>query len=85
MNRNLFLKTMLLVLAVTISALTPAYAQLLQPNAEGLSMGLLLLNVSDVAAHQKFWVDEFGAKPIKVGQLDGITMPGLVMLFRVQE
>src|ERR1700694_3808032 len=83
-NKNPFVKTALLALALTISALTPANAQLLQPNAEGLSMGLVLLNVSDVAAQQKFWVDEFDAKPIKVGQLEGVTMPGFVALFRLK-
>ncbi len=84
LNRHAFVKTTLLALALTISALTPANAQLLRPNAEGLSMGLLLLNVSDVAAHKKFWIDEFDAKPIKVGQLEGITMPGFVALFRLK-
>ena len=76
--------TMLLIVVVMLATLAPARAQLLKPNSEGLSMGLVLLNVSDVQAHRKFWVDEFDAKPVKVGALDGVTIPGFVILFRVQ-
>ena len=76
--------TMLRIAVVMLATLAPARAQLLKPNSEGLSMGLVLLNVSDVQAHRKFWVDEFDAKPIKVGTLDGVTIPGFVILFRVQ-
>jgi catechol 2,3-dioxygenase-like lactoylglutathione lyase family enzyme len=83
--KNAVIRTSLLVLTLTVAALAPLHAQLLQPNAEGLSMGLILVNVSDVAAHRKFWVDEFDAKPIKVGQLDGVTVPGFVVLFRLQK
>jgi catechol 2,3-dioxygenase-like lactoylglutathione lyase family enzyme len=74
----------LVVAAGFVMALTTGRAQLLQPNAEGLSMGLVVLNVTDVAAHQKFWSDEFNAKLVKVGQLDGATIPGFVILFRHQ-
>ena len=76
--------TMLLVMVVMLATLAPARAQLLQPNHDGLSMGLVLLNVSDVQAHRKFWVNEFDAKPVKVGTLEGVTIPGFVILFRVQ-
>ena len=76
--------TMLLIMVMMLATLAPVRAQLLKPNSEGLSMGLVLLNVSDVQAHRKFWVDEFDAKPVKVGALDGVTIPGFVMLFRVQ-
>lgn len=68
-----------------LAAAAPARAQLLQANDQGLSMGLILLNVSDVAAHKKFWMNEFDAKPVRVGELEGITIPGFVMLFRVQQ
>jgi catechol 2,3-dioxygenase-like lactoylglutathione lyase family enzyme len=74
----------ILVLAAFVMAFATPHAQLLQPNAEGLSMGLVVLNVTDVAAHKKFWVDEFDAKPVKVGQLEGATIPGFVILFRPQ-
>src|SRR3954468_14867482 len=65
-------------------AVSAPYAQLLQPNEGGLTMGVIVLNVSDVAAHKKFWVDEFDATAVKVGQLEGATIPGFVILFRPQ-
>src|SRR5712691_8751077 len=82
--KKAFVKSTLLVLALTLCVWSPLHAQLLQPNAEGLSNGVIILNVSDVAAHKKFWVDEFDAKPVRVGELEGVTIPGFVMLFRLQ-
>ena len=77
------MKPLLLAAACVISLMVAApHAQLLQPNAGGLTMGVIVLNVSDVAAHKKFWVDEFDAKVVKVGQLEGATVPGFVILFR---
>ena len=87
MNRkkiNVSASVRLLVLMLALAVRAPLHAQLLQPNAEGLSFGLVLANVTDVAAHKKFWVDAFDAKLIRVGQLDGATIPGFVILFRPQ-
>jgi catechol 2,3-dioxygenase-like lactoylglutathione lyase family enzyme len=61
-----------------------ARAQLLPVNDTGLTMGHVLVNVSSVEEHKRFWVDAFGAKPVKVGKLEGVTIPGLVLLFRTQ-
>lgn len=47
-------------------------------------MGHVLLNVTDVAAHQRFWTTQFDGKPVKVGTLDGIVIPGAVILLRRQ-
>ena len=58
--------TMLLIMVMMLATLAPVRAQLLKPNSEGLSMGLVLLNVTDVQAHRKFWVDEFDAKQRQV-------------------
>jgi catechol 2,3-dioxygenase-like lactoylglutathione lyase family enzyme len=75
-----------LVLAVMIvSALVPADAQLLPPNDIGMTMGHVLLNVSDVDAHRNFWTRQFDAKPVTVGTLQGVTIPGVVILFRRQD
>jgi hypothetical protein len=49
-----------------------------------MTMGHVLLNVSEVAPHRDFWTSQFDAKPVKVGTLEGITIPGVVVLFRVQ-
>jgi catechol 2,3-dioxygenase-like lactoylglutathione lyase family enzyme len=77
------MKKLLIAAAVAFAFATPR-AQLLQPSGEGLSMGLVMLNVTDVAAHKKFWADEFDAKPVTVGRLEGETIPGFVILFRLQ-
>jgi catechol 2,3-dioxygenase-like lactoylglutathione lyase family enzyme len=50
-----------------------------------MSMGHVLLNVSDVAAHMGFWTRQFDAKPVVVGQLQGVTVPGVAVLFRAQK
>ena len=49
-----------------------------------MTMGHVLLNVNDVEAHKKFWMTQFDARPLKVGRLEGIKIPGLVVLFRQQ-
>lgn len=59
-------------------------AQLFPPGDSSMTMGHVLLNVSDVAAHRQFWTTQFDAKPITVGKLEGITVPGVVVLFRLQ-
>ena len=50
----------------------------------GMTMGHVLLNVCDVAAHREFWTTQFDAKRVTVGRLDGVTIPGVVILFRMQ-
>ena len=64
-----------LALAATIAfLLVRAEAQLLPPNELGMSMGHILLNVSDVAAHTTFWTRQFDARPVTVGQLQGVRV-----------
>jgi catechol 2,3-dioxygenase-like lactoylglutathione lyase family enzyme len=80
------------VRAVLMTAATAAFlactqivhAQLFPPGDSLMTMGHVLLNVSDAAAHREFWTKQFGAKPVKVGSLEGVTIPGAVVLFRVQ-
>ncbi len=50
-----------------------------------MKMGHVLLNVSDVEAHRTFWIRQFDAKPITVGKLQGVTIPGVAILFRPQQ
>jgi catechol 2,3-dioxygenase-like lactoylglutathione lyase family enzyme len=59
-------------------------AQLFPPGEAGMVMGHVLLNVSDMAAHRTFWTTQFDARPVTVGKLDGVTVPGVVVLFRQQ-
>src|SRR5215211_554084 len=59
-------------------------AQLFPLGDSNMTMGHVLLNVSDVAAHRQFWTTQFDAKPVTVGKLEGVTIPGVVVLFRLQ-
>ncbi len=71
------------IAAAVFARTSPLEAQLFPPEA-GMSMGHVLLNVSDVAAHRDFWTSQFDAKPVTVGKLQGVTIPGVVILFRLQ-
>jgi catechol 2,3-dioxygenase-like lactoylglutathione lyase family enzyme len=56
-------------------------AQLASANAAGLRMGHVHLNVSDLGAQRKFWVEQFDARPITRVGLDGVIVPGMMILF----
>ena len=57
------MKLLSLILAVAPLAL----AQLPPPNAAGVSMGHLHLNVKDIDENKKFWIDQLGGKATKLG------------------
>ncbi len=70
------------MIAATLLLLSSAlHAQLATPNAMGVAMGHLHLNTADVPAQKKLWVGILGATPIKLGNIDGVKMPGAVILF----
>jgi hypothetical protein len=71
-------------LAAAVVVAATAHAQLL-PSENGLAAGHVLLNVSDVDAHHNFWTRHFDATPVRVGTLRGVTVPGIVVLFRRQD
>ena len=50
-----------------------------------MRMGHVHLNVRNVEAHKKFWVEQIGAKAIRVGKVEGVEIPGMILLFRKQE
>jgi hypothetical protein len=76
---------MIWLMAAIVMAISSPEAQLLPPNEIGMRMGHVLLNVSDVEAHRTFWMKQFDAKPVTVGKLQAITIPGLVVVFRPQQ
>ncbi len=57
-----------------------AFAQLVAPTAAGVSLGAVYYTVPDVAAHKKIWVDNFGAKPVKVGATEMLKIPGVFIV-----
>jgi hypothetical protein len=63
----------------------PLSAQLRPPNKAGMTMGHVHLNVRSIEAHRRFWVDQIGAKPVSFGRLEGVAVPGLIILLRQQE
>jgi len=74
----------LVVGVIGLGLVSSTHAQLFPAGDELMTMGHVLLNVSEVAPHRDFWTSQFDAKPVKVGTLEGITIPGVVVLFRVQ-
>src|SRR4030095_9938753 len=82
--KHVLIQTFVVAVLLSLAPFHHARAQLLPANDTGMSMGHVLVNVTSVDAHKKFWMEAFDAKPIKVGKLEGVTIPGLVILFRPQ-
>jgi catechol 2,3-dioxygenase-like lactoylglutathione lyase family enzyme len=74
---------MRLVLALSAASilLVPAQAQLAAPSAAGVAMGHVHLNVKDIDAQKKFWMEQFAAVPLKKDTLQGVKIPGMLILF----
>lgn len=73
------------ILSLVALLATSAMAQLFAPNAEGVTMGHVHLNVHDIAAQKAFYGDAFGGKVVKNGALEMIEFPGVFILFRQAE
>ena len=72
---------MLLVLVLVVGAAAPARA-LAPPNSAGVTFGHLHINVSDIAAQDKFWAAYFGGKPFSHGAQRGVRFPdGFLILY----
>src|SRR5437868_1123619 len=67
-------------LTFLIASATPASAQLMPPNASGVSLGAVYFTVPDVEKHKKIWVDNFGAKPVMVGKTEMLKIPGALIV-----
>ncbi len=62
-----------------------ACAQVPAPNEAGVAMGHLHLRVRDVEAQRKLWVNVLGGTPSKLGRMDMVTLPGVVVLWEKGE
>jgi catechol 2,3-dioxygenase-like lactoylglutathione lyase family enzyme len=62
-----------------------AFAQLPAPNQAGVAMGHLHMKVRDVEAQKKLWVNVLGGTPQKLGRMDMVTFPGVVILWEKGE
>jgi catechol 2,3-dioxygenase-like lactoylglutathione lyase family enzyme len=67
-----------------LNILVPAWAQIAGPNEAGVAMGHVHLNVKDVEAQKKFWTEQFAAVPLKKEGLQGVKIPGMLILMRQQ-
>jgi hypothetical protein len=60
----------------------PLWGQLVAPTSAGVSLGAVYYTVPDVAAHKKIWVEIFGAKPVMVGKIEMLKMPGVFIVLQ---
>ena len=80
--RLLLTSTLVLVLA---AAAPSAEAQLATPNANGITYGHVYLNVTDIEAHKKIWVDWFDGKVVRTNPLTTIKLPNFLIVLNEQE
>jgi glyoxalase/bleomycin resistance protein/dioxygenase superfamily protein len=59
---------------------SPAYAQLAPPDKSGLTFAQVSLNVKDVEAHKKLWVDAFEGVLVQKGPVTAIKFPGMLLI-----
>jgi len=64
---------------------SPAAAQLASTNEAGVAMGHLHLNTRDPEAQRKFWTGVMGATPMKLGPMEVMKLPDVLVMFRKGE
>jgi catechol 2,3-dioxygenase-like lactoylglutathione lyase family enzyme len=74
-----------LVVALSLWSASPAFAQLATPSEAGLVMGHVHLNVRDIQVQKQLWIDQFGAVPLAKPGLEGVKLPGMLILFDRKE
>jgi catechol 2,3-dioxygenase-like lactoylglutathione lyase family enzyme len=80
------MKIAILPLAALMScAALPAFAQLVSHPDAPVRIGHYHLNVTNVEAHKKFWVDTLGGRAMKFGDIDVIEFPDAFVFLRVQK
>lgn len=72
-------------LAIGILWVTPAVAQLVEPNQVGVRMGHVHLAVKDVDAQKQFWISVMGGTLVKNGPVELIQFPGVFVMLRKGE
>ena len=76
-----------LLIAAAAAALIPvaSWGQLTAAADGPIAMGHHHFNVSDRAAHDRFWIDLLGGEPAKIGSRDIIKYPNALFFFREKE
>ena len=75
----------LLFATLALSLAAPAYAQLAPPDKSGLTYGQVVVNVRDVEAHKKLWVEHFGGSVVQKGAITAIKYPGMLLVLNKAE
>ena len=75
----------LLFIAIASLGVTPAFAQLVEPNQVGVRMGHVHLAVKDVDVQKQFWISVMGGTLVKNGPLELIQFPGVFIMLRKAE
>lgn len=72
-----------LLVPLTLVAAASAFGQLAEPNAAGVAIGHIHLNVSDMDAQERFWT-EVGGKIVTREKIVMAQFPGIYILLRKQ-
>src|SRR5687768_4101878 len=75
------MKRLLIAAALALPLVQPTHAQLLPPNALGVTYGHVHLTVTDIEAHKKLWVEQFGGTVVQKGPLTAVKLPGMLIAF----
>jgi catechol 2,3-dioxygenase-like lactoylglutathione lyase family enzyme len=75
------MRTTVLALAATVLAASHAHAQLPLLEKNTLVYAHHHLNVPDIAAAKKFWVDTLGGTPVSSGPLQMVKFPNVIIVF----
>jgi catechol 2,3-dioxygenase-like lactoylglutathione lyase family enzyme len=76
---------LLLSAALAFVLASPAYAQLAPPNKDGLTYGIVEVNVRDIDVHKKLWVEYFEGVVVQRGPVTAIKFPGMLLILHKQE
>ena len=75
------MRTIVMALVATALAASHAHAQLPLHEKNTLVYAHHHLNVSDIAAAKKFWVDTLGGTPVSAGPLQMVKFPNVIIVF----
>jgi catechol 2,3-dioxygenase-like lactoylglutathione lyase family enzyme len=73
-----------ILLALSVLAVAPVFAQLAEPNAMGVAAGHIHLNAKDVDNQVKFWA-MVGGKILQREKITMVQFPGMYILLRKQD
>jgi catechol 2,3-dioxygenase-like lactoylglutathione lyase family enzyme len=59
---------------------SPAFAQLAPARPDGLTFGQVSLNVKDLAAHKKLWVEQFEGVLVEKNSVTAIKFPNMLVI-----